>query len=148
MSDTPTTQTRKPKHRGGRRRYGSRVPSQSPSSSQSPAPRQRKSGGLPLNPAQLVDGLPLNPNQLVDGLPLNPNQLVDPLNKIGNGLSNGLPLHDQLPGIDEFDSAIAHKNKARDAAEERALALRLDVNLDVVVSLRATVHGDLTVSLL
>jgi hypothetical protein len=35
-----------------------------------------------------------------------------------------------------------------DGDMEEVVKLRLEVNLDVVVTLRATVHGDLTVSLL
>jgi len=46
-----------------------------------------------------------------------------------------------------MDDVIAARGAPADAGDE-SLKLRLDINLDVAVELRAKVHGDVTLSLL
>ena len=56
-------------------------------------------------------------------------------------------LKDPLPGIDDFD-AVIRRNGRNKSNNKDALKLRLDINLDVAVELKAHVHGDIQLSLL
>ena len=51
-----------------------------------------------------------------------------------------------LPGVDEFDEVVRGGQQKEDKKD--TLKLRLDLNLDVAVELKAKVHGDVTLSLL
>ncbi|KAK1228839.1 hypothetical protein PQX77_008106 [Marasmius sp. AFHP31] len=52
-----------------------------------------------------------------------------------------------LPGYDEFDDVINDRIE-REGANDSIIKLMLELNIDVVVEIKAKVHGDLTISLL
>ncbi|KAF9269383.1 hypothetical protein L218DRAFT_264488 [Marasmius fiardii PR-910] len=52
-----------------------------------------------------------------------------------------------LPGYDEFDDVINERIE-REGANDSIIKLMLELNIDVVVEIKAKVHGDLTISLL
>jgi hypothetical protein len=85
-------------------------------------------------------------------------------NRKGKG---GLPAVDNLPAVDEVGDTVGGLTKTATGAVDKVgdtagaltgggkkeggddtLSLRLDLNLDVYVKLKAKVHGDLTLSLL
>ncbi|ESK88200.1 integral membrane [Moniliophthora roreri MCA 2997] len=125
---------------GGQRRQPSRAQSRaSVASDAEPAPRpQRRRGGKNRNRGQKA------PETGIMGLPpLAPEDM-----EVAPKKEWPPPMTDPLPGYDSFDEAIKGRLEQDDEGMEEVVKLRLEVNLDVVVTLRATVHGDLTVSLL
>ncbi|KAK7039126.1 hypothetical protein VNI00_010311 [Paramarasmius palmivorus] len=135
----------------GSRRRPSRAQSRlsqasNPSPAQSPEPAQeavqrpqRRRGGKNRNRANAD-----KPQEGIQGLP----PLAQDDQEVAPKKEWPPPMTDPLPGYDSFDEAIKDRLGQEDGDMEEVVKLRLEVNLDVVVTLRATVHGDLTVSLL
>ncbi|ESK83410.1 integral membrane [Moniliophthora roreri MCA 2997] len=128
------------------RRRPSRGQSQARNSSASPAPQQqqrpqrprRGGGGKKMPPVEESSPSSSEKAPLLGG--------QDPT----QALTGGKNPQDALMGV--YDEAKMLDNAPeldaiKGQAAEDAIKLRLEVNLDVVVTLRATVHGDLTVSL-
>ncbi|KAK7034519.1 hypothetical protein VNI00_012366 [Paramarasmius palmivorus] len=165
MSQRPTSQGS-----NASRRQRSRNPSRASQSSASPgptqarnnnnnAPRQTKNnqrgrgggGGKSKNP---LGGAMDTLQETTEKTPL----LGDAQGLLGKkgGQDGGLPVvgDAQKQLMSAYDEAkmlegnLPEMDAIKGSAAEDAIKLRLEVNLDVVVTLRATVHGDLTVSLL
>ncbi|KAJ3757809.1 hypothetical protein F5880DRAFT_1616180 [Lentinula raphanica] len=63
----------------------------------------------------------------------------------GGGRIEGQKRYEGLPGVEEVEDVV-NRDEGKD--DKDTLKLRLDLNLDVAVEIKARVHGDLTLTLL